>query len=140
MRIDENPRDFQRIFLENPQKTSISLTSNYKNQKITKKATHNLFLGILVRREQINGFHMPEINIMSQEKNEQQLTHIFFLLITVKRFISFKFTSNVGQFFIDTFHFSFFAFAWFLIKIFWLLLLFKIITVFGKRIKVSKYA
>lgn len=54
---------------------------------------------------------MTKINIMSQQKYEQQLTHIFLLLIPVQCFVPFKFTPNVSQFLIDAFDFGFFTFA-----------------------------
>lgn len=38
---------------------------------------------------------MPEIDVVAKEKNEQQLAHIFLLLVSIKCFVPFKFTANV---------------------------------------------
>lgn len=54
---------------------------------------------------------MAEVNVVAKQEDEQQLTHVFLLLITVKCFVAFEFTSNVRQLLVHTFHFRFFAFA-----------------------------
>lgn len=61
----------------------------------TRVYTYNLFLRILIRRQQINSLHMSEINVMTKEENEQQLAHIFLFLISIECLVPFKFTANV---------------------------------------------
>lgn len=52
---------------------------------------------------------MPEINVMTEKKYEQQFTDVFLLLVSIKRFVAFEFAPNIGQFFVNTFDFCFFA-------------------------------
>lgn len=54
---------------------------------------------------------MAEVNVVAEQEDEQQLTHIFLLLITVERLIAFEFTPNVRQFLVHTLHFRLFTFA-----------------------------
>lgn len=54
---------------------------------------------------------MAEVDVMTQEKNEQQLAHIFLLLIAVERLVAFEFTSNVRQLLVHALYFRLFAFA-----------------------------
>lgn len=54
---------------------------------------------------------MTKVNVMAEQKYEQQLAHILLFLITVQSLISFELTSNVGQFFVYTLDFGLFAFA-----------------------------
>lgn len=70
-----------------------------------------MFLGVFVRRQQIDRFHMAKVNIVAQQEYEQQFTDIFLLLVAVQRFIAFEFAANVSQFLVDTLNFCFFAFA-----------------------------
>lgn len=54
---------------------------------------------------------MAEVNVVTQQKYEQQFTDIFLLLITVQCLVTLKFTSNVGQLLVDTLDFGLLAFA-----------------------------
>ena len=54
---------------------------------------------------------MTEVNVVTQQEDEQQFADILFLLITVQRFVAFEFISNVRQFFIDPFDFGLLTFA-----------------------------
>lgn len=38
---------------------------------------------------------MTEVNVVAQQEDEQQFADILFLLITIERFVAFKFISNV---------------------------------------------
>lgn len=55
---------------------------------------------------------MAKIDVMPKQKDEQQFAYIFLLLITVQRFITFKFASNIGQLLVDSLNFSLFTFAY----------------------------
>lgn len=50
--------------------------------------TNNLLFGVFVRCEQVNGLHMTEINIMTQQKYEQQFADVLLLLVTIQRFFA----------------------------------------------------
>jgi hypothetical protein len=50
--------------------------------------TYNLLLGVLIRRQQIDRFHVPKINVMTKQEYKQQLANIFLLLIAVQRFVA----------------------------------------------------
>lgn len=54
---------------------------------------------------------MAEIDVVAQQKDEQQLANIFLFLVTVQRFVAFKFATNIGQLFVYALYFSLFAFA-----------------------------
>jgi len=50
--------------------------------------TYNLFLGILVGAEKVDGLHVTKVDVMSQQEDEQQFTYVFLLLITIQRLIT----------------------------------------------------
>lgn len=54
---------------------------------------------------------MAEVNVVTQQKYEQQFTDIFLLLITVQCLVTLKFTSNVSQLLVDTLNLGLLAFA-----------------------------
>lgn len=72
-------------------------------------ATHNLFLRVLIGREQIDGFHVAEIDVVAQQEYKQQFAHIFLLLVSIQSLVTFELVTNVRQLFIDAFDFRFFA-------------------------------
>lgn len=57
---------------------------------------------------------MAKVDVMPQQKDKQQFAHIFLLLISVQRFITFEFASYIGQLLVDALDFSLFAFAYFI--------------------------
>ena len=71
-----------------------------------------MFLSVLVGCEQVYCFHMTKINIMAQQENEEQLAHIFLLLISIQGLVTFKLPTYICQLFVYSFNLSFFAFAW----------------------------
>lgn len=73
--------------------------------------TYDLLLRVFIRRQQIHGLHMAKVDVMAEQEDEQQLTHIFLLLIAVERLVAFEFTSNIRQLLVHTLHFRLFAFA-----------------------------
>ena len=54
---------------------------------------------------------MTEIDIMTQQKYEQQLADIFLLLIAIQSFVAFEFAAYVGKFLVYALHFRLFAFT-----------------------------
>uniref|UniRef100_A0A182XS43 Uncharacterized protein n=1 Tax=Anopheles quadriannulatus TaxID=34691 RepID=A0A182XS43_ANOQN len=71
----------------------------------------DLFLRVFVGGQQIDRLHVAEIDVMAEQKDEQQLAHVLLLLVAVQRFVPFKFAPNVGQLLVDALDFRLFAFA-----------------------------
>ena len=44
--------------------------------------------GIDGSKSDVDGFHMPKINIMAEQENEKQFANIFLLLVAIKCFIA----------------------------------------------------
>lgn len=70
-----------------------------------------MLLGVFVRRQQVDRLHLAEIDVMAEQKDEQQLADVLFLLVAVQRFVSFKFAPDVGELLVDTLDFRFFTFT-----------------------------
>ena len=49
---------------------------------------HNLLLGVLVGAEQVDCLHVAEVDVMSQEEDEEQLTHVLLLAVAVQSLVS----------------------------------------------------
>lgn len=45
--------------------------------------TYDLLLCVFVRAEEIDCLHMAEVDIVSEQKDKQQLAHILLLLVSV---------------------------------------------------------
>ena len=73
--------------------------------------TYNLFFRIFVRRQQVDRFHVPEINVMTQQEYEEQFANVFLLLISIEGLIAFELAPNVRQLFVYPLDFGFFALA-----------------------------
>lgn len=54
---------------------------------------------------------MAEINVMAEEKDEEQFADVFLLLIAIEGFVAFEFASYIGQLFVYPFHLGFFTFT-----------------------------
>ena len=50
--------------------------------------TYDLFLGVLVGAEQIDGLHVPEVDVVAEQKDEQQLADILLLLVAIQRLVT----------------------------------------------------
>lgn len=46
-------------------------------------STYDLFLGVLVGAEQVDGLHVSKVNIMAQKEDEEQLADILLLTVTI---------------------------------------------------------
>ena len=53
-------------------------------------STHDLFFGIFVGGEEIDGFHVAEIDVVAEEEDEEKFADIFLLLVAVQRLVSCK--------------------------------------------------
>lgn len=73
--------------------------------------TYNLLLSVLVGAEQVHSLHMAEVDVMAQEKDEEQLTHVLLLTVSIQSLVSFKLGADVGQLFIDALDLSLLAFT-----------------------------
>ena len=45
--------------------------------------THDLFLGVLVRRKQVHGLDVAEVDVVAEQEDEEQLANVLLLLIAV---------------------------------------------------------
>ena len=54
---------------------------------------------------------MAEVDVVAEQEDKEEFAHIFLLLVAIESFVSLEFGPNVGQFFVDSFHFRFFTFA-----------------------------
>jgi hypothetical protein len=54
---------------------------------------------------------MAEVDVMTQEEDEQQLADVLLLLISIQRLISLEFTPDIGQLLVDPFNLRFLAFT-----------------------------
>ena len=52
--------------------------------------TYNLFLCVLVRGQQVDCLDLTEVNIVTQQEDEQELADIFLLLVSIQCFIALK--------------------------------------------------
>ena len=52
---------------------------------------------------------MSKVNVMAQQKNEEQLADILLLAVPIQSFVPFKLGTNVGQLLVDSFNLSFLA-------------------------------
>lgn len=50
--------------------------------------THNLLLGVLVRRQQVDRFHVSEVDVMAEQEDEEQLADVLLLLVSVQCLVS----------------------------------------------------
>lgn len=73
--------------------------------------TYNLFLCVLVGAEQVHSLHVAKVNVMAQQEDEEQLTHILLLAVSIQSLISFKLRANVGQLLVDALDLSLLTFA-----------------------------
>ena len=50
--------------------------------------TYNLFLCVLVRRQQVDCLYLTKVNVVTEEEDEEELAHIFLLLISIECLVS----------------------------------------------------
>lgn len=55
---------------------------------------------------------MAEINVVAEQKDEEQFAHVLLFLVAIERFVAFELAANVGQLLVDALDFRLFAFAW----------------------------
>lgn len=48
----------------------------------------DLLLRVLVTGEEVHGFHVSKVDVMTQEEDEKKLADILFLLVPIKRLVS----------------------------------------------------
>lgn len=59
-------------------------------QAPTPRDTHDLLLRVSVGAEQVHGLHVPKVNVMTQEKDEEQLADVFFFTIAIKSLVTYR--------------------------------------------------
>ena len=81
------------------------------SQSIKIALTHYLLLSVLITGQQVNRFHVPEVDVVAEEKDEQQLAHVLLLLVTIERLFTLELGANVRQLLVDTLQLRLFALA-----------------------------
>ena len=61
------------------------------------KGTYNLFLCVLVGGQQVDCLDLTEVNIVTQQEDEQELADIFLLLVAIQCFIALKSVFGIGS-------------------------------------------
>lgn len=74
--------------------------------------THNLFLRVFVGGEQIDRLHVAKVDVMAEQEDEEQLAHVFLLLVAVQCLVPLELAADVGQLLVDALDFGLFTFAW----------------------------
>lgn len=54
---------------------------------------------------------MTKVNVIAEEKDEEQLADVLFLLVAIKGFVALEFISYIRQLLVDSLYFRLFAFA-----------------------------
>lgn len=54
---------------------------------------------------------MAKVDVVTEKENEQQLANIFLLLVSIQGLVALEFVSDVGEFFVNSLNFGFFALA-----------------------------
>ena len=49
--------------------------------------TYNLFLCVLVGAEQVNSFHVSEVDVMAQQEDEEELADILLLTVAIQSLV-----------------------------------------------------
>ena len=47
-----------------------------------------MFLGVLVRREQVDGLDVAEVDVVAEQEDEEELAHVLLLLVAVQRLVA----------------------------------------------------
>lgn len=71
--------------------------------------TYDLFLGVLVGAEQVDGLHVPKVDVMAEEEDEEQLADILLLAVAVQRLVALELGADVGQLLVDALDLRLFA-------------------------------
>ena len=50
--------------------------------------TYNLFLCVLVRGQEVDCLYLTKVNVVTEEEDEEELAHIFLLLISIECLVS----------------------------------------------------
>jgi len=50
--------------------------------------TYDLFLGVLVGAEQVDGLHVTKVNVVAEQEYKQQLCDVLLLLIAIQRLVT----------------------------------------------------
>ena len=62
--------------------------------------THDLFLGVLVRRKQVHGLDVAEVDVVAEQEDEEQLANVLLLLVAVQRLVTLEFAPGNFCFFV----------------------------------------
>lgn len=59
--------------------------------------THDLLLGVSVGAEQVHGLHVPEVDVVAQQEDEEQLAHILLLAVAIQGLVACGKEAGAGQ-------------------------------------------
>eukprot|EP00756_Hemistasia_phaeocysticola_P040517 Hpha_TRINITY_DN16867_c2_g1::TRINITY_DN16867_c2_g1_i3::g.149171::m.149171 len=62
----------------------------------------DMLLGVLVSRQQLNALHVPEIDLVAQHEDVQQLANVFLLVVPLQCLLLLELLSNVVKFLVDS--------------------------------------
>ena len=70
-----------------------------------------MFLRIFVGGQEIDGFHVTEVDVVAEEEDEKEFADVLFLLIPVEGLVALELGPDVGQLLVDALHLRLFALA-----------------------------
>lgn len=50
--------------------------------------THNLLLRVSVGAQQVHGLHVPKVNVVAQEEDEEQLADVLLFTVAIKSLVT----------------------------------------------------
>lgn len=59
--------------------------------------THDLLLRVSVGAQQVHGLHVPKVNVMAQQKDEEQLADVFFFTIAIESLVAYGTGGEGGE-------------------------------------------
>ena len=62
---------------------------------------YDLFLRVLVRREQVDGLDVAEVDVVAEQEDEEELAHVLLLLVSVERLVALELAPDVGELLVD---------------------------------------
>lgn len=79
---------------------------------LIERRSYDLFLGVLVGAEQVDGLHVSEVDVVAQQENEEQLADVLLLAVAVQRLVALELGADVGQLLVDPLDLRLLAFTW----------------------------
>lgn len=71
--------------------------------------TYDLLLRVLVGAQQVDRLHVAEVDVVSEQEDEEQLADVLLLAVAIESLVPFELGADVGQLFVDPLDFGFLA-------------------------------